>query len=101
MAKSFPSQRRVIGHLAESADAHFLDWAEKRPNFSGACVAVAHVDKCTLSTANAGDCRVAPIWEELSRRVYGFLDGVTLADIANGSLRSAPPVVPLDTLRKR
>jgi len=51
--------------------------------------------------ANAGDCQVAPVWEELSRRVYGFLDGVRLSDIADGSVRVAPPVVPLASLRKR
>mgnify|MGYP001246855697 CR=1 FL=1 len=51
--------------------------------------------------ANAGDCHVAPVWQELARRVYGFLDSVRIADIASGNAARAPQVVPLGALRRR
>jgi hypothetical protein len=41
------------------------------------------------------------VWAELTRRVYGFLDGVTVADIADGAFHRLPQVVPLTTLRRR
>ena len=51
--------------------------------------------------AHATGCSVAPVWAELARRIYGFLDGVTVADIAEGTLQRAPQVVPLTALRRR
>ncbi len=51
--------------------------------------------------AHAGGCHVAPVWQELARRIYGFLDGVTVADIAAGALAAAPQLVPLAELRRR
>jgi Rrf2 family protein len=51
--------------------------------------------------AHAMACSVAPVWVELARRIYGFLDGVTVADIADGSFRGAPQVVPLTALHRR
>ncbi len=54
-------------------------------------------DTCT----HASGCNVAPIWTELARRIYGFLDGVTLADIANGTVNAGPQVIPLASLRRR
>lgn len=51
--------------------------------------------------AHASGCSVAPVWAELARRIYGFLDGVSVADIAGAALQAAPPVVPLTALRRR
>ena len=51
--------------------------------------------------AHASGCSVAPVWAELARRIYGFLDGVTVADIAAGTFERAPHVVPLAALRRR
>jgi Rrf2 family protein len=51
--------------------------------------------------AHASACSVAPVWAELARRIYGFLDGVTVADIADGAFHRLPQVVPLTTLRRR
>lgn len=53
-------------------------------------------DVCTHASA----CNVAPVWAELSRRVYGFLDGVTVADIAEGAFTPTPQLVPLAALRR-
>jgi Rrf2 family protein len=50
---------------------------------------------------HASGCSVAPVWSELAKRIFGFLDGVTVADVANGALRPAPQVVPLAALRRR
>ena len=54
-------------------------------------------DVCT----HASGCDLAPVWTELTKRIYGFLDGVTVADIASGAFHRAPQVVPLTTLRRR
>lgn len=51
--------------------------------------------------AHATGCSVAPVWAELARRIYGFLDGVTVADIAAGTFERTPQVVPLAALRRR
>jgi Rrf2 family protein len=54
-------------------------------------------DVCAHATA----CSVAPVWAELTQRIYGFLDSVSLADIAAGSVPRTPQVVPLAALRRR
>ena len=41
------------------------------------------------------------IWTELARRIYGFLDDVSVGDIANGSVATTPQVVPLTALKRR
>jgi Rrf2 family transcriptional regulator, iron-sulfur cluster assembly transcription factor len=51
--------------------------------------------------AHANGCSVAPIWAELARRIYGFLDGVSVADIASASREAVAQVVPLTALRRR
>ncbi len=62
---------------------------------------------CDNFTGNAAECthaaacNVAPIWTELARRIYGFLDDVSVADIANGSVATTPQVVPLTALKRR
>jgi len=54
-------------------------------------------DVCTHATG----CDLAPVWTELTRRIYGYLDGVTVADIAGGAFHRLPQVVPLTALRRR
>ncbi len=44
---------------------------------------------------HAEDCNVQPVWIELARRIYGFLDSVTIADIVAGSFENSL-VVPAD-----
>ncbi len=61
----------------------------------------AHFTGQLETCANAGDCHVAPIWDELSRRIYGFLDSVSLADIASGNVQRPPQVIPLASLKPR
>ena len=51
--------------------------------------------------AHAEGCAVRPVWSELQRRIYGFLDGVSIADIATGALQARAQVLPLATLRRR
>ena len=51
--------------------------------------------------AHSEGCTVRPVWSELQRRIYGFLDGVTLADIAGGTVPVTPQVLPLAALRRR
>lgn len=51
--------------------------------------------------AHMGVCNVAPVWTELARRIYAFLDDVTVADIANGTVETNRNVVPLGALRRR
>ncbi len=55
------------------------------------------LDVCRHATA----CNVAPVWAELSRRIYGFLDGITVADIAEGAIPTTAAVVPVAALRRR
>jgi len=50
---------------------------------------------------HAAACNVAPVWAELARRIYGFLDDINVADIANGSVSTRPQIVPLATLKRR
>lgn len=86
---ALPATDISVGQMFRALDGPFDDAI--CDSFTG------QLDTC----ANAGDCHVAPVWEELSRRVYGFLDGVKLADIANGAVRPQPAVISLDSLRKR
>src|SRR5688572_27506017 len=51
--------------------------------------------------AHSEGCTVRPVWSELQRRIYGFLDGVTLADIAGGTVPMTAQVLPLAALRRR
>ena len=51
--------------------------------------------------AHSEGCAVRPVWSELQRRIYGFLDGVSVGDIAAGALEARSQVLPLATLRRR
>ena len=51
--------------------------------------------------AHSEGCAVRPVWSELQKRLYGFLDGVSVADIADGTLRARPQIVPLAAVRRR
>ncbi len=83
-----PANRISVGELFRALDGPFADTICE--HFTG------QLETC----ANAGDCSVAPIWKELSRRIYGLLDGITLADIAAGQVLTAPTVLPLASLRR-
>ena len=39
---------------------------------------------------NAADCITLPLWKELDRRIDGYLDSVTLADLLNGTIPTEP-----------
>ena len=39
---------------------------------------------------NAADCITLPLWKELDRRIDGYLDSVTLADLLNGTIPIEP-----------
>ena len=78
-----------VGEMFRALDGQFAD--DLCDNFTG------QLETC----ANAGDCNVAPVWNELSNRIYGFLDSVSLADIAAGKLQRAPQVIPLAALKPR
>lgn len=36
---------------------------------------------------HAGDCITLPMWEELDRIIYAYLDSVSLADLLNGNVK--------------
>ncbi len=83
-----PAAATTVGAIFRAFEAPFAD--SICDSFTG------QLETC----ANADDCSVAPIWQELSRRIYGFLDSITLAHIAAGNVQRAPQVVPLATLGK-
>lgn len=65
-----PPERITVGRLFRVLDG---------PLAEGVCdTFTGNLDACAHSTG----CGVAPIWTELSRRIYGFLDQISLADIA-------------------
>lgn len=83
-----PASEISVGEMFRALDGPFAD---------AICDAfTGRLDTC----ANAGDCQVAPVWSELSRRIYGFLDSVRLTDIADGNVRPTAPVVPVEALRR-
>ena len=84
-----PAADISVGEMFRALDGQFAD--ELCDQFTG------QLETC----ANAGDCNVAPVWNELSRRMYAFLDSVSLADIAEGNVKRAPQVVPLGSLKRR
>lgn len=79
----------TVGQLFRSLDGPFAD--NLCESYTG------NRDVC----AHSEGCAVRPVWSELQRRLYGFLDGVSLADIADGAVRSAPQFVPLAAVRRR
>ena len=84
-----PAAKISVGEMFRALDGEFAD--DLCDHFTG------QLETC----ANAGDCNVAPVWTELSRRIYGFLDSVSLADIADGNVARAPQVIPLASLKRR
>jgi Rrf2 family iron-sulfur cluster assembly transcriptional regulator len=97
------SMRGVHGGFRLARPAREINVGELFRAFDGPIAA----DICEVYTgtrdvcAHASGCSVAPVWAELARRIYGFLDGVTVADIAAGTFHRAPQVVPLAALRRR
>ena len=84
-----PAREITVGELFRRLDGPFAEPVCEQ--YTGT------LDVC----AHAGGCRVAPVWQELARRIYGFLDGVTVADIAAGTFDRTPQLLPLATLRRR
>lgn len=65
-----PAEKITVGRLFRLLDG---------PIAEGVCETyTGNLDACT----HVANCGVAPIWTELSRRIYGFLDQISLADIA-------------------
>ena len=64
-----PAADISVGEMFRALDGQFAE--ELCEQFTG------QLDTC----ANAGDCNVAPVWNELSRRIYGFLDSVSLVGV--------------------
>lgn len=51
---------------------------------------------------HAGNCSVESVWTELARRIYGFLDQVTLADLVDGGpVRGGPQIIPVESIGRR
>jgi len=84
-----PAAKISVGEMFRALDGQFAN--DLCDQFTG------KLETC----ANAGDCNVAPVWTELSRRIYGFLDSVSLHDIAEGNVQRAPQVIPLTSLKPR
>jgi Rrf2 family protein len=83
-----PAAEISVGHLFRAFDGPLAD--NLCESYTG------NRDVCTHSEA----CSVRPVWSELQRRLYGFLDGVTVADIAVGGVPSTAQVVPLVSVRR-
>ena len=84
-----PAREICVGHLFRALDGPLAD--NLCESYTG------NRDVC----AHSEGCSVRPVWSELQRRIYGFLDGVSLADIASGDVIGTPQVVPLAALRRR
>ncbi len=84
-----PAKEINVGALFRALDGPLAD--NLCESFTG------NLDVC----AHSASCSVRPVWSELQRRIYAFLDGVTLADIADGAVEASPQVVPLAALRRR
>ncbi len=83
------ADRLSVGDLIRAFDGQFAE--NVCENYTG-----------TRETCiNADGCGVAPVWAELSRRMYGFLDDVSIADIVSGSVERTDQVIPLKALTRR
>ena len=78
-----------MGQFFKALDEPFAD--SLCENYTGNRDTCAHAERCA----------VRPVWSELQRRIYGFLDGVTLDDIARGTVEQTAVVVPLAAVRRR
>jgi len=97
------SMRGVHGGFRLARDPREITVGELFRSFGGTIAAdvCEHYTGTRTVCTHASGCSVAPVWAELARRIYGFLDGVTVADIAGAALEAAPQVVPLTALRRR
>jgi len=84
-----PATEMTVGEMFHAFEGPFAD--SICDSYTG------QLDTC----ANAGHCDVAPVWQELSTRIYGFLDSLSIADVAAGALRDEPQIVPLTSLKRR
>lgn len=84
-----PAREICVGHLFRALDGPLAD------NLCDAYT--GNRDIC----AHSEGCAVRPVWSELQRRIYSFLDDVSLADIADGALERTAQVVPISSVRRR
>lgn len=84
-----PPRDITVGQLFKSLDGPFAD--NLCESYTG------NRDVC----AHSEGCAVRPVWSELQHRLYGFLDGVSLADIAHGAVPRTPTFVPVAAVRRR
>ncbi|MCE9636646.1 MAG: Rrf2 family transcriptional regulator [Planctomycetes bacterium] len=87
---AIPPREITVGSLFRALDGPIAD--NLCESFTG------NRDVC----AHSEGCAVRPVWSELQRRMYQFLDGVTVGDLADGvAVEQRPQVVPLAALRRR
>lgn len=84
-----PAEAITVGELFRALDGPLAD--NLCESYTG------NRDVCAHSEA----CSVRPVWSELQRRIYGYLNGVTIADIASDAVRASPVVIPALALRRR
>lgn len=84
-----PAAEITVGSLFRALDGPLAD--DLCDHFTGTRDVCAH----------SGGCAVRPVWSELQRRIYGFLDGVTVADVATGARPPVAQLVPLAAVRRR
>jgi len=54
----------------------------------GAIAPVACLKTEDNACPKAADCMTLPLWQELDRRVSGYLDGITLEDLLRGNVKA-------------
>lgn len=87
---AIPPKEITVGSLFRALDGPIAD--NLCESFTG------NRDVC----AHSEGCAVRPVWSELQRRMYQFLDGVTVGDLADGvAVEQRPQIVPLAALRRR
>ena len=87
---SIPAREITVGALFRALDGPIAD--NLCESFTG------NRDIC----AHSEGCAVRPVWSELQRRMYQFLDGVTVGDLADGAaIERRPHIVPLAAVRRR
>ena len=52
----------------------------------GSLAPVSCMEHQPCDCARVGDCKTRPLWEGLGRRINAYLEGITLADVVNGTI---------------
>lgn len=50
----------------------------------GSMAPVACLEQCPNTCPRAEFCKTLPVWEGLQKLIFGYLDGITLADVVAG-----------------